>query len=101
MHKFKKHTYKYLSFLFILFLLFNALTVNVYAKQDNSSIVRTGWYEDSYNITGKNGERSGYGYEYQQTVASYTGWKYKYTKAGWSDLFEKIQEGKIWYYVKI
>ena len=49
MHKFKKHTYKYLSFLFILFLLFNALTVNVYAKQDNSSIVRTGWYEDSYN----------------------------------------------------
>ena len=95
MHRLRTHKNKYLGFLFSLFLMFNAITVNVHANQDGTSIVRAGWYEDSYNITGSNGERSGYGYEYQQTVAGYTGWKYKYTKAGWSDLFEMIQEGKI------
>ena len=40
-----------------------------------------GWYEDAYNITGKNGERSGYAYEYEQSVAAYTGWTYEYVKA--------------------
>lgn len=43
------------------------------AREASSVTVRAGWYEDSYNITGKNGERNGYGHEYQQAVASYTG----------------------------
>ena len=44
--------------------------------------VRVGWYEDAYNITGKHGERSGYGYEFQQAVAGYTSWKYDYVRGG-------------------
>ncbi len=31
-----------------------------------SKTVRVGWYPDSYHITGENGERSGYGYEYKR-----------------------------------
>ena len=54
-----------------------------------------GWFEDSYNITGANGARSGYGYEYQQSVASYTGWNYDYVNAGWSDLLKMMQNGEI------
>ncbi len=30
---------------------------------ENSQV---GWYPDSYHITGENGERSGYGYEYKR-----------------------------------
>ena len=58
-------------------------------------MVRVGWYEDAYNITGKNGERSGYAYEYEQSVAAYTGWTYEYVKAGWSDLLQMMKSGEI------
>ena len=59
-----------------------------------SKVVRVGWYEDAYNITGKNGERSGYAYEYEQSVAAYTGWTYEYVKAGWSDLLQMMKAAR-------
>ena len=58
--------------------------------------VRAAWYEDAaYNITGANGERSGYGYEYEQAVAAYTGWQYDYIQADWTDSLQKVQTGEI------
>lgn len=65
------------------------------SNEDEPSVVRVGWYEDSYHITGTNGERSGYGYEYEQAVAAYTGWKYEYVKGDWDELLEKLQNGEI------
>ena len=50
------------------------LPLPAHAAGAASKVVRVGWYEDAYNITGKNGERSGYAYEYEQSVAAYTGW---------------------------
>ena len=47
------------------------------AADGGEKVVRVGWFGDSYNITGAHGERSGYGYEYQQSVAAYTGWTYE------------------------
>lgn len=64
-------------------------------KQSDSKVVRVGWYEDAYHITGKNGARSGYGYEYEQAIAAYTGWRFEYVKGGWSELLEKLQNGEI------
>ena len=52
------------------------LPLPAHAAGAASKVVRVGWYEDAYNITGKNGERSGYAYEYEQSVAAYTGWTY-------------------------
>ena len=52
-----------------------ATKTNVTAKPQ-SEVVKAAWYEDSYHITDKNGSRSGYGYEYEQAVSSYTGWDY-------------------------
>lgn len=46
----------------------------------SSKVVRVGWYEDSYHITDNNGDRSGYGYEYEQAVSAYTGWNFEYVK---------------------
>ena len=65
------------------------------ADVPRSKVVRVGWYEDAYHITGANGERSGYGYEYEQAVAAYTGWNYEYVKGNWGDLFEMLQDGEI------
>ena len=65
------------------------------AAQGQDKVVRVGWYEDAYNITGKHGEQSGYAYEFEQAVAAYTGWKYEYVKAGWSDLLAMVQRGEI------
>ena len=80
-------------FLLGLILLITILPIPV--KAEETQTVRAGWYEDSYNITGKNGERSGYGYEYQQSVASYTGWSYDYVNAGWSELLKMMENGEL------
>ena len=71
------------------------LPLPAHAAGAASKVVRVGWYEDAYNITGKNGERSGYAYEYEQSVAAYTGWTYEYVKAGWSELLEMLKNGEI------
>ena len=65
------------------------------AQDSAQKVVRVGWYEDSYHITGANGERSGYGYEYEQAVAAYTGWTYEYVKGDWSELLDMLQAGEI------
>ena len=56
---------RYGCLLLCLCLLMPLLQGTAAAVQD-SSVVRVAWYPDSaYNITCENGERSGYGYEYQ------------------------------------
>lgn len=65
------------------------------ALSAEGKVVRVGWYDGGYNITGPNGERSGYGYEYQQTVAAYTGWRYEYVKGSSMELLEKLQRGEL------
>ncbi len=62
---------------------------------DAADKIRSGWYEDAYNITGRHGERSGYGYEYLQAMAGYTGWDYDYVKGGWSELMQAVASGDI------
>ena len=88
-----KHILNKCGCIFIGFILvFSLFSIPVRA---NEGKIRVGWYEDSYHITGKKGKRSGYGYEYEQTVAGYTGWKYEYVKDNWSDLLEKLKNGDI------
>ncbi len=65
------------------------------ALSAEGKVVRVGWYEGGYNITGPSGERSGYGYEFQQTVAAYTGWRYEYVKGSSVELLEKLQRGEL------
>ncbi len=68
--------------------------VSVKAEESKTNVVRVGWYEDSYHITDKNGNRSGYGYEYEQTVSAYTGWDYEYVTGSWEELVKKLQDGE-------
>ena len=83
------------SLLLCLILMVSLLPVSARAEEPEAKVVRVGWYEDAYNITGKDGQRSGYGYEYEQSVAAYTGWTYEYVEAGWADLLEMMENGEI------
>ena len=56
--------------------------------------VRVGWYESPFNKTDESGRKSGYAYEYQQKIASYTGWKYEYVQKSWPELLEMLMQGK-------
>ena len=79
----------------LLCLLLAVLALPAAAENTKGETIRVGWYEDSYHMTGTNGERSGYGYEYEQTVAGYTGWNYEYVKGDWAELLEMLQRGEI------
>ena len=63
--------------------------------QDGGKTVRVGWYESSYNTVDPSGRRSGYAYEYQMKLASYTGWKYEYVAGSWSELLQMLIDGEI------
>lgn len=84
---------KYVCLCLSVLLLLACLPLQALAAE--GKVVRVGWYEGGYNITGPNGERSGYGYEYQQTVAAYTGWRYEYVKGNSMELLEKLQRGEL------
>ena len=39
--------------------------------------------------------KSGYGYEYLQQIAYFSGWKYEYVNGSFSDLLEMLKDGEI------
>lgn len=84
---------KYVCLCLSVFLLLVCLPLQALAAE--GKVVRVGWYESGYNTTGPSGERTGYGYEFQQTVAAYTGWRYEYVKGSSVELLEKLQRGEI------
>lgn len=57
--------------------------------------VRVGWYDSSFNYKDQSNRRFGYAYDYQQKIAAYTGWKYVYVEGTWTELLEKLKQGKI------
>ena len=63
--------------------------------QSNDKVVRVGWFESHFNMTDSLGRRSGYAYEYEHKIASYTGWTYEYVEGSWPDLLVMLEEGKI------
>ena len=69
--------------------------LNARGATPERKVVRVGWYESAFHHTDQFGRRSGYGYEYQQRVATYTGWSYEYVEGSWSELLEKLIAGEI------
>ncbi len=69
--------------------------VSAAAHEREPKVVRVGWYESAFHRTDSFGRKSGYGYEYQQRVAIYTGWTYEYVEGSWSELFEMLVAGEI------
>ena len=76
-------------------LIFASVPLNAFAQETNQKTVRVGWYESAFHRTDAFGRKSGYGYEYQQRIAIYTGWKYEYVEGSWSELLEKLIAGEL------
>lgn len=93
MMRMRKFLAGYVCTFLSVFLLLVCLPLQALAAE--GKVVRVGWYDGGYNITGPSGERSGYGYDFQQTVAAYTGWRYEYVKGSSVELLEKLQRGEI------
>lgn len=100
MERFKAELRRYGCFFLCVMMFFSLLPMTSGAAENaaektDSEVVRVGWYEDSYHITGANGGRSGYAYEYEQAVAAYTGWQYEYVKGDFGELVGKLEDGEI------
>ena len=95
MNKIKINIQRYICILLGITLMIPVFLVSVAAEETSSKTVRVGWYEGTYNTTEQNGERSGYSYEYQQSVAAYTGWDYEYVTGDWSELLKMLENGEI------
>ena len=73
---------------------------DVYASDEKRldvKTVRVGYYftRDFQEGTEGGNYKSGYGYEYLQRIASYTGWKYEYVYGDWQELYQKLVDGEI------
>jgi len=94
MKKIKISMYKYCCALLCAVFCIALFPISTFAKESDK-VVRVGWYEGTYNTTGTDGERSGYSYEYQQSVAAHTGWTYEYVKGSWAELLKMLEVGEI------
>ena len=91
----QKKWYQYL-FLCMLLILQCVMPVKAWAENEYK-VVRVGYYQKPgfQEGDGKTIPRSGYGYEYLQKIASYTGWKYEYVPGDWQELYKKLENGEI------
>ena len=79
-------------FILCICILFSICPVYAFAAgNQKEKIVRIGVPDDTYDKLNGNGKRSGYGYEYLQKIAGYTGWKYEYVDCTWENYFDKLK----------
>ncbi len=96
MRKINISVYKNICILLCLLLLVSAIaSVPVSAEESQEKTVRTALFAGAYIQEDENGEKRGYGYEFQQAVASYTGWKYDYIECDWTDCYSRLENGEI------
>ncbi len=74
---------------FLLFLNFN---MPVLAK---GKVVKVGAIEGNSFIEEVNGSYYGYGVEYLEQIAKYTGWKYEYVFDSWENCIEMFENGEV------
>ena len=77
-------------------ILFSICPVYAFAAENQKErVVRIGVPDDTYDKINGNGKRSGYGYEYLQKIAGYTGWKYEYVDCTWENCFDKLKNNEL------
>ncbi|SDB20524.1 GGDEF domain-containing protein [Eubacterium oxidoreducens] len=65
---------------------------------DTTQTIRVGFPTDMQYMMNRNttsGDMSGYGYDYLQNIAGYTGWKYEYVEGEWTELWNLFLNGEI------
>ncbi len=72
-----------------------SFSIPSFANETKQKTVRVGWYESFYSYTDKFGRKTGMAYEYQQRIATYTGWNYEYVEGAWPELLQMLMAGEI------
>jgi signal transduction histidine kinase len=70
----------------------------LWSRMAAAQTIRVGYYMfDGYQMETPEQVRSGYGYDFLQELARYTGWDYEYVgyELGWAKLQEMLDEGQI------
>ena len=64
---------------------------------EKAEVVRVGYYENEVFEEGahEGKVKTGYAYEYYRKLSEYTGWKYEYVYGDFSELYQKLLDGKI------
>lgn len=73
-------------------------SVSAAAAASTGQLIRVGYFAfDGYHNMDDQGNRSGYGYEYLQQMARYTGWTYDYVgyDASWGEAQDMLEAGQI------
>ncbi len=79
-------------------LLFVSVCPAASAAPKEPDAIRVGYFSfPGYHDIGKNGRRSGYGYEFLQRLAIYGGWTYEYLgyESSYADSLEMLRSGKV------
>lgn len=82
----------------MLLFLFVGFTGVMFAVQDSNAeerVVRVGCTEHGQMIRKNEDEYTGYGVEYLQMIAAYTGWKYEYVMIPEEDRIKELEKGTI------
>ena len=78
----------------IVLMVFSCIPRNVAAL--DQKVIRVGYDSNSNFIKESDGHYYGYGVEYLEKIAEYTGWKYEYIKDdSWHDSLDKLRNGQI------
>lgn len=87
------------SFIVMLLSVLQGNTFSVFANPaDENQTIRVGYFAfEGYHNIDADGNRSGYGYEYLQQLARYTGWRYEYVgyDKSWNDAQKMLENGEI------
>lgn len=68
----------------------------VFINTPEQEPLRVGFFSfDGFHNIGSSGELSGYGYDYLQEIAQYTGWHYEYVYAPWDECLKMLERGEI------
>lgn len=76
-------------------MLLSCCPITAMAAEMEQKTVRVGFYSCPFNIKDETGHMSGYAYDYQQDIATYTGWKYEYVEASWPELLRMLKDGEL------
>ena len=102
MEAFPQKKWKNRKWFAAIFLMLFAMCMTVHpcmaqTDENTEKNVKVGYYQRASFQEGTDGSsvKSGYGYEYIQEVAAYTGWHYEYVYGEWDDLYQKLVNGEI------
>ena len=87
---------KWMHLVVVMTLVLTMLPINYIQARADEKVIRVGYDSNSSFIHDDGQEHHGYGVEYLEKIAEYTGWKFEYVKdESWHGSLDKLRNGEI------